>query len=108
MATWTSGIDEQWCEALDSSVDGHVVHFDPALNQEFFDISEGESVSEIPAHRERDHLGREPEPGERRTIDRLRLVPALIHYDTLAERRHDRSTQQPRRTRSCRTLSGLR
>ncbi len=44
---------------LDPSVDGDVIDFDATLDEQFFDITEGESVSEIPADGEHDDLGRD-------------------------------------------------
>ena len=52
-------------EALYPAVDGDVVDFDTAFNEELFDVSVGESVTEVPAHREHDHLRREPIASER-------------------------------------------
>jgi hypothetical protein len=61
-----SRVDDQRSEALHPPVDGDVVNFDAALSQEFFDVAAGQPVPEIPAHRQQDHLRREPEAGKRR------------------------------------------
>ena len=61
--------------------------------EEFFKVAVGESVSEVPADSQHDHLGREPETNERRTIHRGRLVMVMIHPETLARHEADPSTQ---------------
>jgi hypothetical protein len=40
-------------------VDGDVVDFDASFSEEFFDVSAGESVAEVPAHGEHDDFGPE-------------------------------------------------
>jgi hypothetical protein len=42
-----------------------VIDFDAAFGEEFFDVAVRQPVAEIPAHRRQDHVGREPEAGER-------------------------------------------
>ena len=59
------GIDHQWGEALDPSVDGDVVDLDATLGQQFFDIAVGQALAQVPANGEQDHLGREPVADER-------------------------------------------
>ena len=56
---------EQRREPLDPPVDGDVVDLDPTLTEEVLDIAIRESVPQIPADREDDDLGREPEPRKR-------------------------------------------
>jgi hypothetical protein len=69
------GVREQRCEPLHPPEHGHVV--DAALGQQFLDIAVGEAVAQVPADRQRDHLRRELEPGERRpTVAALRAVLA--------------------------------
>jgi hypothetical protein len=48
------------------AVDGHVVAPRSALGQQLFDIAIGQSIPEVPAHRQHDHPQEEPEAGERR------------------------------------------
>jgi hypothetical protein len=45
-----------------------VVDLDPALGQQLLDIAIRESVAQVSADRDRDHLRREPEAGERRPV----------------------------------------
>jgi hypothetical protein len=42
--------------------EGHVIHLDAPLSEEFLEIAIGEAVEQVPAHSEDDDLGREPEP----------------------------------------------
>jgi len=42
-----------------------MVDVDAAFSQEFFDVAVEQAVTQVPAHRHRDHLGRETEPDER-------------------------------------------
>jgi hypothetical protein len=73
-------VDQQRCEALDPPVDGDVVNVDAAFGQEFFHISVGQSVAEVAAHRQQNHLGRKPVPSERNGLNRT----AAIHPHMLA------------------------
>jgi hypothetical protein len=43
-----------------------VVDLDATFDQQFLDVAIGEVVAQVSAHRYHDHVGREPEPGERR------------------------------------------
>jgi hypothetical protein len=65
VSTGPGGVEEQRGEPLHPPVHRHVVDVDAAFGQEFFDVSVGQPVAQIPAHRQRDHLGRETETGER-------------------------------------------
>jgi hypothetical protein len=47
-------------------VDGDVVDLDAAFDQQFFNVAVGQVEPQVPPNRDDDHLGREPEPGERR------------------------------------------
>jgi hypothetical protein len=49
-------------------MDRDVIDLDAPLNEQFFDITEGQPVSEIPTNSEHDHFGREPVPSERCAI----------------------------------------
>ncbi len=52
------------CEPLDPPEDRDVVDLDPALGQELLDVPVGQAEPQVPPHRKRDDLGREPVPGE--------------------------------------------
>jgi hypothetical protein len=45
-----------------------MVDLDAAFGQQLLQIAVGQAVAQIPADRDRDHLRREPEPGERRLV----------------------------------------
>jgi len=64
MAGRNGRVGEAWGQALDPPVDRHVINFDPSLGEEFFNITVGESVAQIPADREDDDLGRERNPAK--------------------------------------------
>ena len=64
MPARSSGVGEEWCEALHPPVDGDVVDLDPALSEERFDVAVGEAILQIPTHGEDDDLWWEPKPGE--------------------------------------------
>ena len=49
---------------MDPAIDRDVIDFDATFVQEFFEISVGESVSEVPADCEKDDLGRKSVAGE--------------------------------------------
>jgi hypothetical protein len=51
-------------------VDGDVVDLDAPLGQQLLHVPIGQAVAQVPADRDRDHLGWEPEPIERRPVDR--------------------------------------
>jgi hypothetical protein len=51
---------------LHPAVDGDVIDLDATLGQQLFDGTIGEPIAQVPAHRDADHRGREPEAGERR------------------------------------------
>src|SRR5205823_898479 len=46
----------------------HVIDGDAALGQQFLDVPVGQSIAQVPADRDRDHLPREPGTGSRRTL----------------------------------------
>jgi hypothetical protein len=46
-----------------------VINLDAALGQKLVDVAIGQAVAQLPVDRERDHLGREPEPDERRPVE---------------------------------------
>jgi len=72
-----SRVDDQWCETLHPPVDSDVINVDAAFGEEFFDIAVRESVAEVPAHCQQDHVGREPESRKRR---RSRVVRATTNH----------------------------
>ena len=43
---------------------GPVIHLDATLSQQFFHVSVGEPVAQVPANRDRDQIRREAEPRE--------------------------------------------
>jgi hypothetical protein len=94
------GVGEQRCESLQPPVDGDVVDVDAALGQQLLDVSIGESVAEIPADGDRDHLGWEPEPGKRGPLDSGTGGSTTMHPPPSQpgpdRRRPDRRTQQTR------------
>ena len=59
-------VGQQRREPLHPPVHGDVVDVDAALGQQLLDVPVGQAEPQIPAHRQHDHLRREPEPGERR------------------------------------------
>jgi hypothetical protein len=64
VTAWPSRLDELRGEALDPAEDGDVIHGDSALGQQFLHITVGQAVPPVPADRDRDDLGREPEASE--------------------------------------------
>jgi hypothetical protein len=58
----TGRVGEQWGESLDPPVDGDVVDLDTTFGQQLLDVAVGQAVAQVPADREHDHFGREPEP----------------------------------------------
>jgi hypothetical protein len=65
VAAGPGGVDEQRSEALHPPIQGDVVNFDPTLGEELLHIAIGEAEPQVPADREDNHLGREPETRER-------------------------------------------
>jgi hypothetical protein len=64
VSAWPGGVDEQQREPLHPAVDGHVIDGDATLGQQFFDVTVGEPIAQVPPHSHRDHLRREPKPSE--------------------------------------------
>ena len=62
VAARTGRFHQQRREALDPPEQGHVVHLDPALGEQLFQVAVEEPVARVPGDREEDHLRREPEP----------------------------------------------
>jgi hypothetical protein len=65
MPRWARGVDELGCEGLHPPIDRDVVNDDAAFGQQLLDVAVGESITQIPAHRDRDDLTREPVAGRR-------------------------------------------
>jgi hypothetical protein len=59
------GVGQQRGEPLHPPIHADVVDLDAALGEQFLDISVGQAEAEVPPHRQDDHLGWEPEAGER-------------------------------------------
>ena len=57
-------LNELRCEPLDPPVDGYVIDGDAALGEQFLDVPVGQSVAQVPADRDRDHLPWKPEASE--------------------------------------------
>jgi hypothetical protein len=96
VAAKPSDVGQQRREPLHPPVDGDVIELDPALDQQFLDVSVGEFETQVPPDRDDDHLGREPVPSERR----LRRQPEAstvrqLHCSSLP-RSCERPTQQSR------------
>src|SRR5919197_5352539 len=66
MTSGPGGVGQQHSEPLHPPEHGDVVDLDTTLNQEFLDVAVGQVVAQVPAHRDDDRLGWEPEPDERR------------------------------------------
>jgi hypothetical protein len=96
VTTRPSSVDEKRREALYPSVDGDMVDFGASFGQEFFDVSVGKSVAQIPTHRQQDHLRREPIARKCRPIERWRNDTTVAHPHSLADRARDPWTQQCR------------
>jgi hypothetical protein len=45
-------------------IDGDVIDGDTVLSQQFLHVAVGQAIPQVPADRDRDHLGREPEASE--------------------------------------------
>jgi hypothetical protein len=58
------GGDDRRREPLYPPVDGDVIDLDAAFGQQFLDVAVGQSVAQIPPHRQHDDLGRKPEARE--------------------------------------------
>ncbi len=63
MTCWTSRVDEHFGEGLHPPVDRDMVDLDAALGKQLLHIAVGQAVTQVPAHRQRDHLPREAVTG---------------------------------------------
>ncbi len=59
-------LDDEWRESSHPPVDRDVINLDVAFSAEFRDVAIRQPEPQVPAHRQQDHLAREPEPSERR------------------------------------------
>ncbi len=91
VATGFCRVNERWGEALYPPINGDVIDFDASFGEEFFDVSAGQAVAEVPAHGQQDHLGREPVPGEANGLSST----GMIHQDTLTARHPVRQRNVP-------------
>ena len=74
-----SGFGEHRCEPLHPPEQGHVVDFDATFREEFFEVAVGQVVAQVPAHRQQNHIRREPETNERRGRNSRRTShPAIV------------------------------
>ena len=74
-------VDQQRGEPLHPPIECDVVDLDATLGEKLFEVPVGQPVSEVPPHRHRDHLAREPETSERGGRGRAHdtsLVPGPI------------------------------
>jgi hypothetical protein len=78
MAGGSCCVDELRRERLHSPLDRHVVHDEAALGEQFFDIAVGQAVTQLPAHRDRNHLAREAVARGRRRQPGLRVDHRVI------------------------------
>jgi hypothetical protein len=67
MPTEPGGTGQQRSEPVHPAVDRDVIDLDAAFGEQLLDVAVGQAVAQVPPHCYHDHLGREPEPGERRT-----------------------------------------
>jgi len=61
------GLDEQRREPLHPPVHAHVINRDATLGQQLLHIAVRETVTQVPAHRDHDHIRRKPEPSKARS-----------------------------------------
>ena len=71
VATRPSRVNQQRREALHPPLDGDVINLDTAFGEQLFNITVREPISQIPAHRQQDHIRGNPETNKRRTIKRF-------------------------------------
>ena len=85
MAARPGRVDQQRSEALHPPEQRDVINLDPALSQQLLEVPVRQPEPQIPAHRQHNHLGPEPEPSKRRRphLER-RAGPATLHPDGLA------------------------
>ena len=69
LAVRSGCVDEHRREALHPMKQGDVIDVDAALGEELLGVAIRQTEAEIPADRQHDHLGREPEPRKRGQIE---------------------------------------
>ena len=102
VAARSGGIDEQRGEPVHPPVDRDVVDPQPALGEELLDVPVRQPVPQVPAHREHDHLGREPVTRERARGWAGHDRATLPHPVSLPCRAGHRRTQQSPLATTCR------
>ena len=75
-----SGLRKLRRQALDPPVDSDVIDRDAALSQQFLDIPVRQSLPQVPADRDRDHLGWEPEAVHPVAAGRAHAGPPCHRY----------------------------
>jgi hypothetical protein len=100
MAGGSSGVGELRRERLHPPVDRHVIHLDAALGKQLLHVAVGQAITQVPAHRNRDHLTRKPiaSRGARRDV-------RPDHCASLACKAWHRPTQQSRLDRFTRLVA---
>ena len=68
MAAGAGNLDDKWGEVLHPPEQADVIDLDPTLSEKLLEISVGQAEPQIPAHRQQDHLGREPVASEGRRL----------------------------------------
>src|SRR6266550_5096598 len=92
---------------LHPPVDRHVVDLDAALGQQPLKVPVGQAVPEVPPDRESDHVRREPEPGERRSLNHRHRHPPSTHSPTLPQPTDKRGRLRRGCNRALPTASGI-
>jgi hypothetical protein len=86
MPAGPGGLGQHGREPLHPSIDGDVVDLDPALGEQFLDIAIGQAEAQVPADRQHNHIGWEPEAGEGGPYSGSRTRAASSHTESLAAR----------------------
>jgi hypothetical protein len=84
MSAGSGSVDQQRGKPLHPAIDGLVIDCDTALSQQLLDVTVGEAVAEVLAHRQQDHIRREPEP-RKAGPQRWYLDVVTAHRPTLPE-----------------------
>ena len=78
--TRPGGRDELGCEPLSPPVDSDVVDFHASLGHQLLDIAIGQAVADVPPHRRREHLARDPEPATPKSNPKKTPPECPAHY----------------------------
>jgi len=102
MPAGASRVDQLRREALHPPEQRHMVRLDTALGEELFQVPVGQSVAQVPADRQQDHVRRKPEPGERQRClnGRPRAAVALHPVTLTVSRRSIKATLPSHVTRT--------